>query len=252
MAGVANEAFNYTKGSNEGIEEEEEEEEQIYDSIDEDSSETFSLSNNKELNDEISSIDLKTKSIKEPRDSNFSNGNGEGSSDKTESGNISAPQKLPIKQRKSTTGSSKAHSYDEITINFGKPVIHKTPQTSMLTKSGNNNNQDIFDSVCFTSPIEDIDKVIFRESSIDRSSSPLSDGNETSSSFYYEKPNVDNPGDGVDVNTNKPPPVPTPRTSLPKLRPSTEYQNIETSCSSNERISRSSESEGPYDGNDSA
>ena len=51
MAGVANEAYNYNKDSNEGIDEEEEEE-QIYDSIDENSSDSFSLSNEKELKDE--------------------------------------------------------------------------------------------------------------------------------------------------------------------------------------------------------
>ena len=73
MAGVANEAYNYNKDSNEEIEEAEEE--QIYDSIDENSSDSFSLSNEKELKDELeyidNAIDVKIQSIKNSNNSNF-------------------------------------------------------------------------------------------------------------------------------------------------------------------------------------
>ena len=253
MAGVANEAYNYNKDSNEEIEEEEEE--QIYDSIDENSSDSFSLSNEKELKDELeaidNAIDLKIQSIKKSNNSNLSNGNGEGRNDafKTENGDKTAPEKLPIKKRRSTASSSKTHSYHEVTINFGKPVIQKTVETSMLTQKSKNNNQDIFDSVCFTSPIQDIEKVIVRHSSTDRGSPSLSDSNETSNSFYYEKPNLDVSEKSGEPNSNRPPPVPTPRTSLPKLRGSTKYHNIDIQEVNKPRASKDSEPEEICDNN---
>ena len=123
MAGVANDAFNYSKGSNEEIEEEEEE--QIYNSIDDDSSEY------NDLEDEIESIDRaidsNTKSIEESKNLNLRNSNGgnthETCSQRNGNGDNVIKENLPIKKRRSTASSSKTHSYDEVTINFAKPVI---------------------------------------------------------------------------------------------------------------------------------
>ena len=244
MAGVANDAFNYSKDLNEG---KEEEEEQIYNSIDDDSS----------LEDEIESIDKaidsKIKSIKESKnlDLGYSNGGNthETCSQSNGNGDNVIQEKLPIKKRRSTASSSKTHSYDEVTINFGKPVIPKHSQSLMLTQTSKENNQDIFDSVCFTSPIEDTDKVIFRHSSIERGSPPLSDGNETSTSFYYEQPNLVESKNTEEDNSNRPPPIPTPRTSLPKLRSLTEYHNVELSNLKNKRTCSAPVSDGNYESN---
>ena len=249
MAGVANDAFNYSKGSNEEIEEEEEE--QIYNSIDDDSSE------HNDLEDEIESIDRaidsNTKSIEESKNLNLRNSNGgnthETCSQRNGNGDNVVKENLPIKKRRSTASSSKTHSYDEVTINFGKPVIPKQSQSLMLTQTSSGNNQDIFDSVSFTSPIEDTDKVIFRHSSIDRGSPPLSDGNETSTSFYYEQPNPIESKNTEEGNSNRPPPIPTPRTSLPKLRSLTEYNNVELSNLNNKRACSVPVSDGNFESN---
>ena len=97
MAGVANDAFNYSKGSNEEIEEEEEE--QIYNSIDDDSSEY------NDLEDEIESIDRaidsKIKSIEESKNLNLRNSNGgnthETCSQRNGNGDNVIKENLPIK-----------------------------------------------------------------------------------------------------------------------------------------------------------
>ena len=54
----------------------------------------------------------------------------------------------------------KLHRYDEITINFGKPVILANPHDNSSTVVNNLGSEsavvDLFHSISFTSPIEDL------------------------------------------------------------------------------------------------
>ena len=128
MAGIANESLNSFKDADDG----DEDGEQIYDSIDEDSCSSLAVSVQKDLSDEV-------RVSKEQINLENTNGNTDRSKssqgDKTDEVSDIIPAKLPTKQRRSLS-SSKTNSYDEITINFGKPVIQIASSTS---KSQNNN-----------------------------------------------------------------------------------------------------------------
>ena len=238
MAGIPNKSFNYL---NDEEEEEEGEDEQIYDSIDEDSTgSSVAFSVNKESSDKI---DLTTETLSSETGINTSYRSSKIHSVQSDDVGDGIPEKLPIKQRRSFT-SLKGNSYDEVTINFGKPVLVPPPNSSSKNNgSENHTGGDIFDSVCFTSPIEDVNKDVFRYPSIERSSSQLSDGNETSSSFYYEhsKAFKKTLSSGQDTA----PPVPTPRTSIVRSVSQTQYDNVEIVATKQERASTST-SESDY------
>ena len=141
MADIANKSFNYLKDNDER----EEEEEQIYDSIDEDSSDSFALHLNKESGDNKESK-AGTKNIDTRNVDSDMNRKVYSFQNEDRSGTI--PEKLPIKQRRSPASSSpsKIHSYDEVTINFGKPVIESTLSCMQPTNLKNSNEKkgDIF------------------------------------------------------------------------------------------------------------
>ena len=144
------------------------------------------------------------------------------------------PDILPAKQRRSIS-SVTSHPYDEVTLNFGKPVLF-TPRNPIQRENNRNGREDIFDSVCFSSPIEDLNQHQVCGSNLDRSNSQLSDGNETSSSFYYEKPKATNNENDLEAGEHNDilKPVPKPRTSIleKSISETSQYDNIETSHSS--------------------
>ena len=228
-SGITNKSFDCVKDvKNAG----EDEGEGIYDIIDEESSEPFALPLEKEIDKGKANS---TKHMQTQFSDNHSD-NHSNRSNSVENGDAvnTGPHILPAKQRRSIS-SLTSHPYDEVTLNFGKPVLFTSPNHIPRENNGNG-GEDIFDSVCFSSPIDDLNQPQSCASHLDRSNSQLSDGNETSSSFYYEKPKTTDStnnleaGEGDDIFK----PVPKPRTSIlvKSISQTSQYDNIETNHSS--------------------
>ena len=176
-SGITNKAIDTVRDAEDT---DEDEGEGIYDSIDEESSESFALPLEKEIDNGIANF-------KKHKQTQLSDNHSDNHSNRSNSveGNDAVdrrPDILPAKQRRSIP-SVTSHPYDEVTLNFGKPVLF-TPRNPIPRENNRNGREDIFDSVCFSSPIEDLNQHQVCGSNLDRSNSQLSEGNETSSSFY--------------------------------------------------------------------
>ena len=65
--------------------------------------------------------------------------------------------RLSTSSEASSSTSVKRHNYDEVTLNFGKPVVASAaPPGSVPETPGGNDDDDIFRAVSFKSPIEDL------------------------------------------------------------------------------------------------
>ena len=228
-SGITNKAIDIVRDAEDT---DEDEGEGIYDSIDEESSESFALPLEKEIDNGIANFQKHTQT--QLSDNHSDNHSNRSNSVEVNDAVNRRPDILPAKQRRSIS-SVTSHPYDEVTLNFGKPVL-VTPRNPIPRENNRNGREDIFDSVCFSSPIEDWSQHQMCGSNLDRCTSQLSDGNETSNSFYYEKSKTtDNENtleaeEGDDIFK----PVPKPRTSIlvKSISETSQYDNIEINHSS--------------------